>query len=180
MRKFLFILMVMPLFVFGQEKSCSISKVKHYSLPNVVEAIYFVDFSTSPKVSLGAEIVSISTENNTNYYLRIETLKKRENSPYYSSILMSYQELIECIEFMQKASIEAPIEAKGGEHDLCEGILNGEQFKLMYSAKGDEVSWYIRLSSSALEDDTILSKEQNFKTLLDDAKAEIDKIKAKN
>lgn len=180
MRRLLFILMFVPLFCMGQEKSCYVSKVKYYSLPDVVEAIYFVDFSKSPKVSLGAKIVSIATQSDTNYYLQIETLKKRENSSYYSKILMSYQELVECIEFMQRAEVEAPVEAKGGEHELCEGILLGEQFKLMYSAKGNSVSWYIRLSSSALEDNVILSKELEFNMLLNKAKAEIDRLMSAN
>jgi hypothetical protein len=180
MRKCLFILLFVPLMSMGQEKSCLVSKVKYYSLPDVVEAMFFTDFASSLKVSLGAKIVSIATESNVSYYLQIETLKKRENSPYYSVVLMSYQELVECIEFMQRAEVEAPIEARGGEHDLCEGILQGEQFKLMYSAKGNSVSWYIRLSSSALEDNVILSEELAFNMLLNKAKAEIDKLMSAN
>lgn len=170
--------MFLPLVVVGQEKSCSISKVKYYSLPDVVQALFFTEITKSPRVTLEAKIVSIETESSINYYLQIETLKKRENSPYYSKVLISYQEVVECIEFMQRAEIEAPIEAKGGEHDLCEGKFYGERFKLMYSAKGDKVSWYIRLSGSALEDDLILSEEQEFNMLLNKAKSEIDRLKS--
>lgn len=192
MRRLLFILMFLPLMSMGQEKSL-VSKARYYSLEDnlvLFDYNYISEMITSGRIKINMGIVVLEREGKKEYYLELSDARQHGYKVNYGKTWISYQELTECIGFVQKMTSDAIIDSKGGEHDYVYSIIECKDFKIQAYIKAAGVKWYIRIGdyfgenkdNPYFEDYISLDTESQTKFLyiLQRAKTEIDRLMSVN